>query len=140
MLLLICCGMQGNYWRTLKKCISQLAVKKQCGSRARLYIQYKPEKFAVQFFALVGTKNAFSSSIFTIDLETIMVKMDIALFCRVFQDMRTSYNNFLQLSNLFDESLPLALCILQIAQQTNVEKIYQGKEYLFVIVSSPDIH
>jgi hypothetical protein len=65
----------------------------------------KPEKYAVQFYALVGTKNVYLSSIVDNRSGNYNGESGPESFCRVFRDMRTLY-----------EGSPSALWILQMAQ------------------------
>lgn len=111
--------------------LDEASVRTKCRSRARSYMPNKPDKYAVRFYVLVGTKNAYISSIVDNRSGNHCRENGPESFCRVFREMRTPYNNFLRLSNMVDEGSPSALWILQMAQQTKIVRDPSGKRVFF---------
>ena len=64
--------------------LDEASVRTKCRSRARSYMPNKPDKYAVRFYAVVGTKYAYLSSVFDNRSGNYSSENGPETFCRVF--------------------------------------------------------
>lgn len=111
--------------------LDEASVRTKCRSKARSYLPSKPDKYAIRFYAVVGTKYTYLSSIIDNRSGNTTGETGPEAFTRLFRDLRTPYNNVIVNSNMIDKDSPTALWILQMAQQTKQFPDPSGKRLFF---------
>lgn len=119
--------------------LDEASVRTKCRSKARSYLPSKPDKYAIRFYAVVGTKYAYLFSIMDNRSRNTTGETAPEAFTRLFRDLRTPYNNVIVNSNAIDKDLPTALWILQMAQQTKLHPDPSKKKFFSRTIFIPDI-
>ena len=111
--------------------LDEAGVRTKARTKASSYIANKPDKYAIRFYAVVGSQNAYLFNIFDNRSGNTSGVSPPEAFCRLHREMRTPYNNIVCNSPSIDKDSPTALWILMMAYQTKLAPQPNGKRIFF---------
>ena len=111
--------------------LDEASVRTKARTKARSFIANKPDKYAIRFYAVVGTKHCYLHSIIDNRSGNTSTISAPEAFCRLHREMRTPYNNIICTSPDIDKDSATALWILQMGYQTLLAKDTSGKRLFF---------
>jgi len=103
-------------------------------TKAKAYSPNKPAKYAICFYAVVGHHHCYLSSMFDNQAGNSTGIAAIHDYCRLFQTLRTPYNNVMGNDKSKDSlaDTPSALWVCMMGHQTaNCKQPNAGKQYFF---------
>ena len=115
--------------------LDEASVPTKARSTAPSYLPNKPDKYAIRFYSVVGSRNTYISSLMDNRSGNKTGLSGPEDFCRIYRDMRTPYNRIFTDSSTVDKDSPSALWILQMSHQTKLHKDTSGKRFFSQITS-----
>ncbi len=111
-------------------------------SKAKTYSPNKPAKYAIRFYAIVGHKYCYLSSMFDNRTGNTTCVEGVHDYCRLFRTLRTPnykvIGNDTSSTSLADT--PSALWVCMMGHQTaNMKQLNGTKRYFFAIITTCDI-
>ena len=111
--------------------LDEASVRTKARTTASSYLPSKLGKYAIRFYAVVGSKNTYVSSKFDNRAGNKTGESGAESFCRLYREMRTPFNKTLRKSDIVDKDAPTAPWILQMTYQTKLYPDPSGKHVFF---------
>jgi hypothetical protein len=130
---LILYGMVANSSLAVPLCTSALdeaSVQTKARTAAKSFISNKPDKYAICFYAMVGSHNTYLSSLIDSRSGNKTGVSGPDEYCIIFKVMHSVYT-YLKHLKLVEEGSASALWILQMAHQTKLHPDPSGKRIFF---------
>ena len=111
--------------------LDEAGFRTKARTKARSYIPNKPDKYAIRMYAVVGTANAYCSSIVNNGSGNTTSISPGEDYCHVHRHLRTPFNSVFDNQQEIDKNSPSALWVLQMAHQTKTWPDPSGKRIFF---------
>ena len=111
--------------------LDEASVGTKARSGAVTYLPSKPDKYAVRFYAVVGTTNSYIHSFVDNRSGNTTGECGGVAYSRVNRQMRTPYNKVFQNNKFIKKDSASAMWILQMAHQCKMRRDRSGKRVFF---------